>query len=146
MPSSNSPEEMDERFRGVCHKNKWKCTAQRRSVFTYLYGNKTHPTVEMVWTNARRRLPDMSLDSVYRILGEFAAVGLVRRLEGARVIRYDPDTTPHAHFLCVECGRMFDIAHAKTEGIDDDCRRFGRVLAVELSVRGLCHACAGGEN
>lgn len=97
----------------------------------------------MVWTNVRRHLPEVSLDSVYRILDEFAAIGLLRRLESDRIIRYDSDTTPHAHFLCSNCGRMFDFHHAEAGSVSEICRQFGTVTVVELSVRGICHHCIG---
>ncbi len=90
----------DASFTALCKKHCWKRTAQRRAVFTYLCGNREHPTVDTVWRRVRTTVPDVSLDSVYRILDDFAGAGVIRRLEGAKVIRYDADTRPHEHFVC----------------------------------------------
>ncbi len=133
--------EADSRFRALCREQNWKCTAQRRAVYSCLDGNRRHPTVEAVWHEARLVLPDLSLDSVYRILDDFTGAGVVRRLEGARVIRYDPDLAPHDHYVCTQCGSMFDFHHLESAEAAAQCRGFGSVEAVELVVRGVCRDC-----
>ena len=131
----------DGAFSAICRERNWKRTSQRRAVFNYLCGNREHPTVETVWRGVQTALPDVSLDSVYRILDDFSDTGLVRRLEGAKVIRYDADTRPHEHFICSECGRMHDFAYLNADHVAGMCGSFGRVDSVELAVHGLCHGC-----
>jgi Fe2+ or Zn2+ uptake regulation protein len=136
----------DAAFSALCRERGWKRTAQRRAVFTYLCGNREHPTVETVWRGVRALLPDVSLDSVYRILDDFSTGGLVKKLEGAKVIRYDADTSAHEHFICCECGRMFDFACLDAELVAGMCAGFGRVDSVELSVHGMCDKCLNVKN
>ena len=130
----------DDVFSALCRERNWKRTAQRRAVFQYLCGNREHPTVEAVWHGVRAALPNVSLDSVYRILDDFADTGLVRRLEGAKAVRYDADTAAHEHFLCSRCGKMYDFV---SPGVDAAalCCAFGRVDSVELTVYGVCNEC-----
>ncbi|MCC8190343.1 MAG: transcriptional repressor [Planctomycetes bacterium] len=131
----------DAAFTRLCRENGWRRTTQRRAVFSCLCGNREHPSVEAVWQALRPHLPDLALDSVYRILDEFAAAGILRRLEGTRVIRYDPDTSPHGHFVCGCCGRIYDFS---CDGIDraaGACAAIGHVTAVDITVRGVCGAC-----
>lgn len=135
-----------ELFREICRARGWRCTAQRRAVFSFLCGNRRHPSVETIWHNVKESLPDVSLDSVYRILDAFAEAGLVQKLEGGRSIRYDADTKPHDHFLCVKCGALFDFAFLKAENVAEACRGFGQVEQVELTVRGVCNDCRQKEN
>lgn len=135
----------DQPFTVLCREHRWKRTVQRRAVFRYLCGNREHPTVEMVWRRVRETVPDMSLDSVYRILDDFAGVGVIRRLEGAKVIRYDADTSPHEHFVCGRCGWMYDFACLEPDAVAGLCRDFGRVESVELTVRGVCRECMESE-
>lgn len=130
-----------EAFQRVCREHGWKRTVQRRAVFNYLCGNREHPAVETVWRRVREVMQDVSLDSVYRILDDFHNAGLIRRLEGAKVIRYDADTGAHDHFVCQECGRMFDFAFLQTDRVSELCREFGDVSGVELVVRGVCKSC-----
>ena len=135
----------DASFSALCGKHGWKRTVQRRAVFTYLCGNREHPTVDTVWRCVRATVPDVSLDSVYRILDDFAGAGVIRRLEGAKVIRYDADTRPHEHFVCSRCGRIDDFACVDADLVTAQCRDFGRVDVVEVTVHGVCHACLSAE-
>lgn len=135
----------DAPFAALCREHNWKRTSQRRAVFSCLCGNREHPSVEAVWRRVRATLPDVSLDSVYRILDDFAGVGVIRRLEGARVIRYDADTRPHGHFVCGRCGRMEDFACPEPGAAAALCRDFGRVESVELTVHGVCGHCLAAE-
>ena len=131
----------DTRFREICREHSWKCTAQRRAVFGCLCGNHEHPSVETVWRAVRTTLPDVSLDSIYRILDDFAGAGLIQRLESPKIMRYDANTDPHDHFICSECGRMFDFSFLEAERVAGVCQAFGDVSAVELNVHGVCKAC-----
>lgn len=134
-----------EAFQKVCREHGWKRTVQRRAVFNYLCGNREHPSVETVWRRVREVMPDVSLDSVYRILDDFFSAGLIRRLEGAKVIRYDADTSSHDHFVCQDCGKMYDFTFLEPEKVADVCRGFGDVTAVELLVHGVCDSCRTGK-
>ncbi len=131
----------DSFFKVLCRNNNWKCTPQRRVIFSFLTGNCTHPTAETIWTEAKKQLPSISRDSVYRILDDFSAVGVVRRLESGRAVRYDPDSRPHDHFVCTRCGTLFDFDHLAVEPVVQAAERFGVVEAVDLTVRGICRKC-----
>jgi Fe2+ or Zn2+ uptake regulation protein len=128
-------------FQDLCRKNRWRRTAQRRAIVEYLCGNKNHPTVEMAWRELRKSLPELSLDSVYRILDELSAAGHIRRFENSRVIRYDPDLKPHGHFVCRRCGRMFDFPSDAANESGAACVEFGDVESVEVHVNGVCKDC-----
>lgn len=133
----------DTAFSTLCRDHNWKRTSQRRAVFNYLCGNREHPTVEVIWRGVREKLPDVSLDSVYRILDDFAEAGVIRRLMGAKVLRYDSDTTGHEHFVCRECGVMLDFKGVDSKKVTDSCRGLGKVEAIELTVTGVCENCLG---
>ncbi|MDR1535374.1 MAG: transcriptional repressor [Planctomycetota bacterium] len=137
----NASGHINEAFRIFCRRHGWRRTSQRRMVFSCLHGNLDHPRVDMVWDWVRERLPEMSLDSVYRILDEFAAAGAVRRLEIGKVMRYDFDLAPHGHYVCLECGRIRDFPLDLFPGVEEACRGLGEVTSVELLVRGKCRAC-----
>ena len=131
----------DKTFSFVCQEHNWKRTAQRRAVFGYLCGNRDHPTVETIWRGVKVTMPDISLDSIYRILDAFSEAGLIRRLEGAKVIRYDSDTQSHEHFVCTQCERMFDLGSLEIERVIKSGCEFGRIETVELIARGTCRLC-----
>lgn len=135
----------EDHLKNLCRRHNKKCTAQRREVFAYLRSNVKHPSVETVWLHVRRKMPDISLDSVYRILDDFAGMGVVRRLMVDTVMRYDANAAPHDHFLCARCGTMYDFSCLDDEVVRRACGRFGRVDAVDLQVRGVCERCLAAE-
>lgn len=136
----------DSSFTEICRQNGWKRTIQRRAVFNCLCGNRSHPSVETVWTIIRQHIPDVSLDSVYRILDDFSAAGIIRRLDGGKVIRYDSDTGQHGHFTCVRCAKMYDFDFTEAERAAQKCDGFGSIIAVEMNVRGICKDCQTSED
>ncbi|MDR3212142.1 MAG: transcriptional repressor [Planctomycetota bacterium] len=128
-------------FRDICRKNNWKCTIQRRLIYEYLIANRCHPNAETVRAHLKTILPDVSLDSVYRILADFCAAGIVKRLDSGPSYRYDINTVPHDHFVCQDCGRLHDIDVVEESSLANHCTSLGRVLNYELEVRGICHSC-----
>jgi Fur family transcriptional regulator, ferric uptake regulator len=96
----------------------------------------------------RARGQEVSRASVYRVLEELSAIGVVHRLEvGHGGVRYEPARLGpghHHHLLCEGCGRLEPFTDAGLE------RAIGRVagrvpLCVvdhEIVIRGACQACA----
>jgi Fe2+ or Zn2+ uptake regulation protein len=62
----------------------------------------------------RRRLPRVSLGTVYRNLRLLVAQGLVKELPGPHA-RFDGNLTEHHHFTCLGCGRISDVQGTATE-------------------------------
>lgn len=77
-----------------------RCTNQRRAVFEELVKLDSHPTADELFEIVRRRMPAISLATVYNALGVFSENGLCRRIPGSRTMggcRYDADVTDHVH-------------------------------------------------
>ena len=74
---------------------------------------RNHPGADEVYLRVKRRLPHISLGTVYRNLQLMASRGIIRRLElNAAQKRFDPITEQHCHFHCRVCGRIEDIPFA----------------------------------
>lgn len=86
-------------------------------------------------------MPDLASDTIYRILDDFVEAGLLRRLEGHRVLRYDTNASEHDHFICTVCGRLFDFTAPDRQTLPSACDSFGSVTSVEVQVRGVCKDC-----
>lgn len=88
-----------------------RLTAQRRGIAEVLTGEHVHLTADEVLTRARRRLPALSVATVYNTLNELVALGEVRVVEtGSGRVRYDPNADrPHDHLVCVRCGEIRDV-------------------------------------
>lgn len=87
-----------------------KLTPQRLFLFRALEGNTSHPTAEELFERVRAELPTLSLGTVYKTLAELVDLNELRPVEvGDGRTRFDPNTAPHAHQLCRECGRLEDV-------------------------------------
>lgn len=85
-------------------------TEQRAVILDELRKCRDHPGAEELYARVRKRLPRISLATVYRNLELMAAQGLARRLEsGTGSRRYDPTVDNHGHFRCTSCGRIEDL-------------------------------------
>ena len=87
-----------------------RMTKQRRLIKEILAESKSHPTAEMIYHEARKHLPDIGLGTVYRNLQILVEENSIIELNcGGRVSRYDGNMQPHCHFVCTECGNVYDV-------------------------------------
>jgi Fur family ferric uptake transcriptional regulator len=118
-------------------------TRQRRMILEELQSVVTHPSADAVYEMVRKRLPKISLGTVYRNLEQLAREGVILKLDGGTQKRYDGNPKPHHHFRCVECGDMIDLPMKPL----DDIRKIIHSLAefeitsYELEFTGLCPKC-----
>jgi len=91
-----------------------RLTGPRRVVLEVVRATESHPTAELVHRMVRRRLPRVSLGTVYRNLRLLVAQGLVNELPGPHA-RFDGNTSDHHHFTCLLCGRIVDVDGPLTE-------------------------------
>lgn len=73
-----------------------------------------HPCVEDVYDIVSKRYKAISKATVYRNLASLCDEGMISRVSGCdgRGVRYDSDTHPHGHAVCMECGDIIDIPDA----------------------------------
>ncbi len=124
-------------------------TRQRQLILEALSATRLHPTADWVFEQVRRRLPRVSLGTVYRNLQVLEEEGRIRALRFlGRTTRYDADLSDHYHFVCDRCGAVDDLEKPR----DGDRRlaslmegRGYRVTGHRLEFRGLCPPCQRGE-
>src|SRR5262245_50213250 len=91
-------------------------TQQLEETYRVLCVQQDHPTAEQVFKRVRRRIPSVSLGTVYRNLEKLRVRGEIRvvrvRDEAAR---YDAVTDEHDHFVCDNCGAVLDIRLDRSE-------------------------------
>ncbi len=83
---------------------------QRRAIMENLSQRYDHPTAASIYSDMRKKLPSLSLGTVYRNLEILEQQGRIRSLRvDPKESRYDAQLTPHAHFICGHCGKIEDI-------------------------------------
>jgi len=103
-----------------------------------------HPTADWVHRQARRRLPRISLATVYRNLKRLAAEGLIREMHaGGQGTRFDGNTGEHHHVRCLGCGRVNDLPLSVDTRREEAAARAlnFRVLGQQVEIQGLCPQC-----
>lgn len=125
-----------------------RLTHQRLEIVRTVAADDRHPDVETVYEAVRKRVPTISLDTVYRTLATLTDRGLITRvLFTPGPARYDANPTRHHHFVCTRCGLIGDVEDAELDAIQPttEVTRIGRPDAVTVQFRGVCSKCEKNE-
>jgi len=114
---------------------------QRIKILEYLHNFKTHPTADMIYQALVDEMPTLSKTTVYNTLKAFAEKGVIVELSlFENEVRYEYDTTPHIHFKCIKCGKIYDIFEPfeclKNKEIEGH-----KVVEHHVNLRGICKSC-----
>lgn len=121
-----------------------KPSLQRMAVMTYLIEHRTHPTADEIYTALHPSIPTLSKTTVYNTLKLLTEKGAALQLTiDERNCCFDADTSPHAHFLCTRCGRVYDMELSQAELTKCACvpDKF-QTEDAQLYLRGCCPKCA----
>ncbi len=119
-------------------------TQQRQVVLEELKKLASHPTATELYEVARRRLPRISLGTIYRNLDLLVQMGLVRKVEAhGSEARFDAELGHHYHVCCVRCGRIDDAEDLPDDVVPHTIKRLGGyvILGYNLGFEGICPAC-----
>jgi Fur family ferric uptake transcriptional regulator len=119
-------------------------TRPRRIILEAVRATDAHPSAAMVYARVRRRLPRVSLGTVYRNLRRLAAEGLVRGRVEAGGLRFDGNVAPHDHFTCIACGRVLDVPRRPVAPPPRTPAPGLEVLSHRVEFYGRCGACRRG--
>ena len=87
-----------------------KYSRQRESIKANLMSRRDHPTADALYASIREKFPNISLGTVYRNLNLLVETGEILKLTcGNGPDHYDGNVTPHYHFVCRDCGQVYDM-------------------------------------
>ncbi len=121
-----------------------KQSKQRVAILQYLQSTREHPTADVVYSNLRQELPNISLGTVYRNLSVLADSGDILRINlGDGTDRFDYRTQPHYHFICEECGAVMDLELEDIPSVTHIARdQFdGHIAGHTTYFHGICPNC-----
>ncbi|HKK34502.1 MAG TPA: transcriptional repressor [Desulfomicrobiaceae bacterium] len=125
-----------------------RLTNQRKVILEELQAVTSHPTADELYEMVRKRLPRISLGTVYRNLEVLSTCGLILKIEVAgQQKRFDGDTSLHHHIRCIHCGRVGDVTLTRdlpdlNEGVDSNFIIVGH----RLEFQGVCPHCQKNPN
>src|SRR5439155_14303524 len=119
-----------------------RLTRPRRIILDVVCATDAHPTAAFVYRRVRRRLPRVSLATVYRTLRMLAAEGFLAERADTAGMRFDGNIGPHDHFTCLACGRIDDVpAPAQRTDRRLPARTGFEVLDHRTEYYGRCRVC-----
>lgn len=121
-----------------------KYSRQRESIKTCLMQRKDHPTADALYTSIREQFPNISLGTVYRNLNLLVELGEIQKLAcGDGVDHFDYDTSPHYHYVCRDCGKIYDIPMPVNEDMNTAAEKYasGSIDSHTIYFYGTCDEC-----
>ena len=125
-----------------------RMTNQRSVILEELQRCQDHPTADEVYERVRKRLPRISMGTVYRNLDVLVSSGLIRKIgPDFPQMRFDGNTRDHYHMTCIGCGRVEDMGIppqddtvSRLETALGNLTKYG-VFGHKLEFFGLCPEC-----
>lgn len=121
-----------------------RVTRQRQVLLDELCKLYTHPTADELYQIARKRLPRISLGTVYRNLELMSEHGMIQKLEvGGTQKRFDGNAAPHYHVRCAQCGRVDDLSLPLDMDLERQAQQHTEfaVMRHSLEFTGWCPEC-----
>ena len=134
-------------------KKPYRLTQQRELILEEVRNGFNHPTADEIYVNVRKKLPHISLGTVYRNLDVLAECGLIKKIEpDFPQMRFDGNTKDHYHITCLNCGKIedtpFEPSGSSLENLKNalgNLTKYG-IFGHKLEFIGLCSECREIEN
>ncbi|MGV1100205.1 Fur family transcriptional regulator [Thiovibrio sp. JS02] len=121
-----------------------RITKQRQLILDELCSVTSHPTADELYQMVRKRLPKISLGTVYRNLEIMSDCGIIQKLDiGGTQKRFDGNASTHYHVRCSQCGRVDDLNIPPDFNVEKTASKLTRfkILRHRLEFTGLCPDC-----
>ena len=120
-----------------------KPSVQRLAIMDYLLTHRTHPSIEEIYLALCDDIPTLSKTTVYNTLKLFVEHGAAQMLTiDEHNVCYDGDISLHAHFLCKQCNKIFDLpAPAQDEQMGRMEDNGFQLEELHYYYKGICPAC-----
>jgi Fur family transcriptional regulator, peroxide stress response regulator len=97
-------------FREICHENGIAVTHQRQVLFEVMKSMHGHPSPEEVYAKVKRKIPAISLATVYKNIHLFVESGVFREVSMHHgSLRVEMNGEAHHHMVCSKCKAITDI-------------------------------------
>jgi Fur family transcriptional regulator, peroxide stress response regulator len=132
-----------QEFRDLCSAHGITVTYQRQILFEALKSMPGHPSPEEVYARVKKRIPSISLATVYKNIHLFFKNGIFREVSPHHgSLRVEVNSRLHHHLVCTVCKSISDIDEdfglPQTPGMLP-----GGFLAERFSIDilGICSSC-----
>ena len=113
----------------------------RLMILKYLADLKEHPTADNIYQSLVKKIPTLSKTTVYNTLKTFVDKGIIEAFSIANSeVRYEFNPSPHAHFKCKVCHRIYDI-EKPVESLINRIIEGHEVHEHHTNLIGICREC-----
>ncbi|HZR58519.1 MAG TPA: transcriptional repressor [Terriglobales bacterium] len=132
-------------FRELCHRHHLAATHQRQLIYETVMAMPGHPSPEAIYDKVRKKIPSISLATVYKNVRTFLDSGVLREVSlhhGS--LRVEANEEAHHHLVCVKCKSIMDLKENSMEAVllPEKLPRGFQVRRIAVDVIGICLACS----
>jgi Fur family transcriptional regulator, peroxide stress response regulator len=139
-----SPSVETRPFHELCADHGLTVTHQRQVLYQVMQTMPGHPSPEEVYARVKKRIPAISLATVYKNIHLFVERGVLKEVSMHHgSLRVELNSHPHHHMVCLHCKAITDIEE-KDLGVLPTLQRLPGGFQVEryaIDVIGICAAC-----
>lgn len=131
-------------FRQICNEHGIAVTHQRQMLYEVMQGMHGHPSPEEIYAQVRKKIPAISLATVYKNIHLFVESGVFREVSlhhGSQ--RVEMNHVDHHHMVCSRCKAIVDLDEKDLGLLQKRSRLPGGFLVERYSVDviGVCAKC-----
>ena len=135
----------------ILRKKNIRPSSLRVAVLKYVSEHEIHPTAETVYRALVKSYPSLSRTTIYNTLHLLSEEHILNSLNiEDEQVRYDAKLTPHVHFKCTCCQKVFDIDSASIPKVFKDCASLlpenFEANQTQISIWGKCSECTDKES
>ncbi len=125
---------------------RYRTSKQRTRILDIIRESPGHITAEDIYSRMKKEFPRLSLGTVYRNLRILKEQGLISEFTIEHVDHFESGTSPHGHFICRGCGRVYNVEMPGYKDIETGF--IGKlpyiVDALKVELHGMCMECKEG--
>jgi Fur family peroxide stress response transcriptional regulator len=131
-------------FREICQENGIAVTHQRQVLYEVMKSMHGHPSPEEVYAKVRKKVPAISLATVYKNIHLFVESGVFREVSMHHgSVRVEMNGEAHHHMVCSKCKAITDIGEEELGLVAKRNKLPGGFLVERYAVDviGVCAKC-----
>jgi len=131
-------------FRELCRENGIAVTHQRQVLYEVMKTMYGHPSPEEVYARVKKKVPSISLATVYKNIHLFVESGVFREVSMHHgSLRVEMNDEAHHHMVCSKCKAITDIGETELGLVSKPSKLPGGFLVERYAVDviGICAKC-----
>lgn len=117
---------------------------QREEILKVIINSDDHPTAKTIYERVRRTIPNVSLGTVYRNLGNLVNNNEIRKIQIENSNdRFDIKIVNHNHIYCECCNKVMDFDYdLSSDAVQNlEKKTCFKIIDYNFNIKGICNSC-----